>query len=123
MQPSRIVYFEIPATQPEACMHFYKKVFGWQFGQTKEEPYWLAKTGPDTLPGINGAITASKEGLDTVVNTILVQNLEETMTAIVHHGGEVCSAKQNLKGIGQMVCFKDTEGHLHRALETNGRTK
>lgn len=123
MQPSRIVYFEIPATQPEACMRFYRKVFGWQFKQPEDELFWLAKTGPDALPGINGAITAGKEGQHTLVNTILVQNLKETMSAIKNHGGEICSAKRMLKGIGQTVYFKDPEGHLYRALETNSRTK
>ncbi len=123
MQPSRIVYFEIPAIQPEACMHFYRQVFGWQFKQPEEEPYWLAKTGPDALPGINGAIATDKDGLGTVVNTILVEDLEDTLAAIANHGGKICSARRVLKGIGQMVDFKDPEGHLHRALETNSRTK
>lgn len=122
MQPSRLIYFEIHATAPETCMHFYQKVFGWQFKQLEDQPYWLIKTGPDELPGINGAITTTPTANPSVINTIQVQSLKETMAAIEAQGGQVLSSRR-VKGIGQTICFKDPEGHMHRALEPDGLVK
>lgn len=123
MQPSRIVYFEIPATQPAACMDFYQTVFGWEFKQLENKDYWLCKTGSDDLPGINGAVTSKTLVTEAVINTIHVQDLEETIAAIDEHGGETISSKTSLKGIGWLIYFKDPEGNVHGALQTDTRAK
>lgn len=119
MHPSRIVYFEIPATEPKACMDFYQAVLGWEFRQMEDKEYWLTKTGSDDLPGINGAITLKPRVAETVINTIHVQDLEETMAAITEHGGEIISSKTSLKGIGWLIYFMDPEGNAHGALQTD----
>jgi hypothetical protein len=54
---ARVVHFEIHADNPERAAAFYRKVFDWQI--TKWDgpaDYWLITTGPDSEPGINGAI-------------------------------------------------------------------
>lgn len=123
MQPSRIVYFEIPATKPEACMDFYQAVFGWEFRQLEDKDYWLTKTGSDDLPGINGAITSKPLLTEVIINTLHVQDLEETIAAINEHGGEIISSKTSLKGIGWLIYFKDPEGNTHGALQTDNQAK
>jgi predicted enzyme related to lactoylglutathione lyase len=104
-------------------MDFYKQVFGWQFSQLESEPYWLIRTGGDELPGINGAITGTSKKQQCVVNTITVPSLELTIAAIKKHGGKLVSPKTALTGIGWMAYFKDPEGHLFGALETNAKAK
>lgn len=42
---SRIIHFEIPATNPEQTIEFYSKTFGWTFTKWGEEEYWLVTTG------------------------------------------------------------------------------
>ncbi|MCE7992868.1 MAG: VOC family protein [Roseivirga sp.] len=123
MQTSRVIYFEIPATRPEDCMKFYQQVFGWQFSQLNDEAYWLTKTGSDELPGINGAIKPGSKAQPSVINTIQVTHLERTILAIEQYGGQLVSAKQLLPGIGKLVYFKDPDGNVHGALQTDGTAK
>jgi len=54
---SRVIHFEIPASDPERASKFYQKVFGWKIekwpGPTE---YWLVNTGAEGTPGINGGL-------------------------------------------------------------------
>ena len=58
----KVIHFEIPATDTDRAVAFYKKVFGWKIdkygGPTN---YWLVTTGDDQEPGINGAIAEKDE--------------------------------------------------------------
>ena len=56
---SRIVHFEIHASDPERAIDFYTSVFGWNFHQWEggDADYWLIMTGPDEEPGINGGLS------------------------------------------------------------------
>jgi predicted enzyme related to lactoylglutathione lyase len=53
----RVIHFEIPADNPERAVQFYQQVFGWKIQKwAGHADYWLATTGEDKEPGINGAI-------------------------------------------------------------------
>jgi hypothetical protein len=54
---SRVVHFEIQASQPQTLIDFSSGLFGWSF--TKWEGparHWLIETGPSDTPGINGGL-------------------------------------------------------------------
>ena len=54
---SRVVHFEIHATNPEPLVAFYTSLFGWTI--TKWDgpmDYYLISTGPAEKPGINGGL-------------------------------------------------------------------
>lgn len=119
MKPARIVFFEIPSAEPASCLSFYQKVFGWQFRQLEGQSYWLAKTGPDHLPGINGGIISRSAFNQSVVNTLQVQNLDHMMVTVKAHGGEVISEELLLPGIGRSIYFTDPEGHVFKGLQVN----
>ena len=54
---SRVVHFEIHADDPQRAVNFYQHIFDWQINKWEgTEDYWLITTGPDTEPGIDGAI-------------------------------------------------------------------
>ena len=53
---NRITHFEIPSDNPEHIMKFFNEVFGWNYVKFGSEPYWLAITGDEKSPGINGGI-------------------------------------------------------------------
>ncbi len=54
---SRVVHFEIHADDPQRAVNFYQHIFDWQINKWEgPADYWLIITGPDTEPGINGAI-------------------------------------------------------------------
>lgn len=123
MNHSRIVYFEIPANDPQRCMDFYQEVFGWEFSTLKAGVLWLTRTGPDELPGINGSITKKQASKTTVVNTLNVKDIEATRKAILAHGGKIVLPRTPLPGIGWLLYFIDPEGNLHGALQPDARAK
>lgn len=120
MQAARVIYFEIPAQEPQRCMDFYEKVFGWEFSKLEDSDQWLCRTGADELPGINGSIKLSKNENEQVCNTLYVQDLEQTRSAILSQGGWVQGPEVTVRGLGLMLYFKDPEGNLHGALQPLG---
>lgn len=121
----RVVHFEIHADDPERAVNFYKSVFGWEI-KRGEGPvdYWLVTTGPDTEPGVNGAILrrmgsepAGEAPISAFVNTIQVSSIDAAEKSIPDAGGEQVLARQEIPGIGQLSYFKDTEGNIFGALE------
>ena len=72
----RVIHFEIPADDTGRAAKFYQKVFGWKIEKWGPMDYWLATTGPDSEPGINGAIM-TRETQKTTVNTINVSSVDE----------------------------------------------
>lgn len=115
----RLVHFEIHAGNPERAVEFYRQVFGWSI--TKWDgpvDYWLVATGPDSEPGINGAILQRRGEIDGVtviafVCTIDVASLDETIEKVAAAGGDITvMPKQPVPGIGWNAYCKDTEGNV-----------
>lgn len=113
----RVIHFEITADDPERAAAFYRKAFGWTLNSWGGEPYWLAGTGPDTEPGIDGAIMNRHESGQTVINTIGVESWEKAAEAIAAAGGKVVSEKNEIPGVGFFAYARDTEGNLFGFME------
>ncbi|MDN5201472.1 VOC family protein [Fulvivirgaceae bacterium BMA10] len=120
---SRILHFEIPSENPEKSMIFYSAVFGWEFNQWGEQEYWLAKTGEDNVPGINGAIAKKREPNQPIINTLDVKDLDATAKAIESNGGQVVVPKMAIPTIGWLIYFQDPEGYVHGAMQADPDAK
>jgi FlaA1/EpsC-like NDP-sugar epimerase len=82
IQVPRVVHFEIPADNPERAVKFYTKVFDWKIEKWPGPfNYWLATTGEDKEPGINGAIM-EKTNFKATVNTVGVSSVDEFLKKI-----------------------------------------
>jgi uncharacterized protein len=116
----RIVHFEIPADDVKRAREFYETVFGWKF-QRWEGPveYLLARTGEKDKIGIDGAITKRHAPLTGVVNTLLVDSVEDALKRIKSGGGTVIQPKTEVAGMGHVAYFKDTEGNVTGVFQTN----
>ena len=66
----KVIHFEIPAEDTRRAVAFYKKAFGWKFDKYEGMEYWLANTGEDKEPGINGAVSEKDAFHPTTINTI-----------------------------------------------------
>jgi uncharacterized protein len=120
----RVIHFEITADNPERAVDFYKSVFDWDISTWGGPmPYWLIKTGEDNEPGINGAIMGRHELNAPVVNTIDVPRFEEFAAKILAAGGEQCTPKHPIPGVGYFAYFKDTEGNLFGIMENDTAAK
>lgn len=108
----RVIHFEIHADEPERAAEFYRDVFGWEiinWGGPMD--YWLATTGRDEEPGINGAITDRSENL-TTVNTVGVPSVDESLDKIKLAGGKALTEKMTIPGIGYNAYCTDSEGNV-----------
>ncbi|MGA2668284.1 MAG: VOC family protein [Ignavibacteria bacterium] len=120
---SRVVHFEIAAKDVNKVKDFYSNVFGWKiesWGGPMD--YWLVSTGDDKEMGINGAIF-KKEGPQTIINTIGVKNLDESIKIVEKHGGKVSSPKNAIPGVGYFAYCEDVEGNKFGMMQPDEKAK
>ena len=116
---SRVVHFEIPAENAARAAEFYRATFGWKINKW-EGPidYWLAETGTEGEPVIDGAIYTRDEG-DQIRNVIDVESVDEAVKSIESAGGVIISPKMAVPGIGYTAYFQDTEGNILGVIEND----
>ena len=122
---NRIVHFEIPVNNPDKVIEFYKSVFGWNVRQWGLDEYWLASTGDKTEPGIDGAFFKPKSAMhgDGYVNTIQVENIDESIEKIKSAGGQIVIDKRAIRGLGYQAYGKDVEGTLFGLIQEDVNAK
>lgn len=121
----RIVHFEIHYDDAQRAMKFYEAVFGWEF-QKWEGPfeYWLIMTGPEDQPGIDGGLTQRVKpvtGDDVIayVCTVDVDDIDAAIVSALANGGSIALEKNAVPGVGWLVYFKDTEGNIVGAMQSD----
>jgi predicted enzyme related to lactoylglutathione lyase len=121
----KVIHFEIPAENTKRARGFYEKAFGWKFNQYggEEMDYWLAATGEDKEPGINGAILRKGESHPATVNTISVTSFEDAVKRIKAAGGKVLGPKMTVPNVGYMTYCKDTESNIFGIMQTDPKAK
>jgi predicted enzyme related to lactoylglutathione lyase len=118
------VHFEIHADDPERAVRFYTGVFGWTVNRFGEMPYWLLTTGPADQPGIDGAILPRVGARPDIgapivgmVNTVQVENLDETLAKVTELGGDLALDKMAIPGVGTVAYVHDTEANVLGVLQ------
>lgn len=108
----RVIHFEINCDDPERAVKFYTRVFDWKIDKW-EGPmdYWLITTGPDNLPGINGAIMKRQDPSAQTINTVDVPSVDDFIAKIKKAGGKALTEKMPIPGIGYFAYCQDTEGN------------
>jgi len=106
---SKVVHFEIPAENPEQSMKFYKEAFGWQFNKMGDAPYWIATTGDEKSPGINGAIMKRNHPQQPLTNHIYVPDLDSAIKKVESLGGRIVVPKTVVPGVGAYAFFTDPD--------------
>ncbi len=114
---ARVIHFEILGDDPAALADFYTKSLGWtvQTGEVAED-YWLATTRPDKGPGIDGALM-ERQFAQPVINTSLVDSLDDTLAKIAANGGKIVVGPAELPGIGTYAYCEDPEGNLFGVIQ------
>lgn len=116
----RVGHFEIHADEPDRCIQFYQAVFGWQFSRW-EGPieYWLITTGPDNVPGINGGLMRRQgpspsmgQPVNSYVCSIIVENIDQSLTAAQAHGATLVVPKMAIPNVGWLAYIVDSEGNI-----------
>jgi predicted enzyme related to lactoylglutathione lyase len=120
---NRVVHFEIPSDDPEKTMNFFKDVFGWSFQQFGNEKYWFARTGDENAPGINGAVMIKHDPRQPVVNTISIENIDESIERIEKAGGKIMLPKMAVPNTGWVAYFNDPGGNIHGVWQNDPEAK
>ncbi len=119
---SRVIHFEIPSQDPERLADFYRKLLGWEIQNWGVVEYWLATTGPDSEPGINGAI-ARRDLREGTRNTVSVTSADETLRRIGELGGTALTPKMTVPGVGRHALCRDPEGNVFGIMEMDPSAK
>jgi uncharacterized protein len=128
---SRVIHFEIHASNPERAIDFYQKVFGWTFQKWEGPmPYWLVTTGPAGEPGINGGLLSRQGGepvdgqaVNAYVCTVGVDQIDASMSKAQSSGATVAVPKMAVPGVGWLAYFKDTEGNIFGVMQPDSNAK
>ncbi len=121
---SRVIHFEIQASEPQALVDFYTALLGWSFKKWEAAEYWLIETGPDDQPGINGGLLPRPSGapleaqvVNAFVCTAQVASLDAALAKAVELGGGVALAKMPVPGVGWLAYIKDPDGNIVGLME------
>jgi uncharacterized protein len=120
---NKVVHFEIPCDNPEKTIEFFKKAFNWSFQQFGPEPYWLAITGDEKVPGINGAVMKKRDPKQPIVNSISVTDLDSAVKKVEGAGGKIVVPKNSVPGVGYMAYFTDPDGNIHGLWQEDASAK
>ena len=126
---NRVVHFEIHAGDPERASQFYQNVFGWKI-QKWDGPmeYWMVSTGDENTPGINGGLVRRQGEIDgkaviAYVCTMEVEAVDNLISAVESHGGQVVVPKYPIPAMGWLVYCKDTEGNIFGMMQNDPDAK
>ena len=108
---AKVVHFEINSDNPEKAVKFYESVFGWNIKKWQGD-YWMATTGDEKEPGIDGGIQKRTESSATTYIVINVPSIDDYIKKIEANGGKVTTPKMPIPGIGWAAYFKDLDGNL-----------
>jgi len=110
---ARVVHFELPTSDFSTSRKFYENVFGWTLSKYPGPmEYWLAKTGEPGDPGIDGALGGPANEVHGTVNTVGVEDLDETLKMVVANGGQIFSPRDEIPGVGWVAYVREPGGAL-----------
>ena len=121
--PANIVWFEIPADQPERAKKFYGKLFGWKINPFPHMPDYqhIDTGGPDASP--DGGLMKRMHPGQAITQYVLVPSVTKFMTKVKKLGGEICRPKTAVPGMGYFAICQDTENNTFAIWEMNPKAK
>ncbi len=122
-----VVHFEMPFDDRDRMAKFYESAFGWHTRKLGQDMghYVLATTtetddkGPRRPGAINGGFFPKRPDWPdqhTAV-VIAVDDIKASMQRVAKSGGEVLGEPMAIRGVGQYVSFRDTEGNRASMLQ------
>ncbi len=120
---SSIVWFEIPADNPERAKKFYGSLFGWKIerfpGMTD---YWHIDTGGgDDTP--DGGLMKRVHPEQPITNYVAVSSVDKAAANVEKLGGKICKAKTAVPQMGYFAICQDTENNMFALWERNESAK
>ncbi len=119
--PASIVWFEIPADNPERAKKFYGGLFGWNINAFPDmKDYWHIDTGgADASP--DGGMMKRRHPEQPITNYVIVPSVARSAAKVEKLGGKVCVPKTAVPGMGWFAICQDTENNTFALWERNGK--
>ncbi|HKN87977.1 MAG TPA: VOC family protein [Nitrospiraceae bacterium] len=120
---SSIVWFEIPADNPERANKFYSALFGWKIEKFPGvDDYWHIDTGGgDDTP--DGGLMTRKHPQQPITNYVAVSSVDASAEKVKQLGGTICKSKTAVPQMGYFIICRDTEGNEFALWEVNDNAK
>ncbi len=116
------VYFEIPVTDLNRAVNFYKAVFGFDFEREVIDTNEMALFPfTDGERGISGALAKGDIYTPTVDGVLIyfgTKDIDQALKLAVENGGQMLYPKTSNGDLGHVAEFRDSEGNriaLHQA--------
>lgn len=112
---SRIVHFEIHATDPATLSAFYAKAFDWKFRHIPELDYYLFEGDGGIgggMPKRRGPKAADGAPVNAYVCSIGVASLDAALKRATDAGATIAVPKMAIPGVGWQVYVKDPDGNI-----------
>jgi uncharacterized protein len=118
-----IVWFEIPADNPERAKTFYSNLFGWRINLFPGGgDYWHIDTaGADDTP--DGVLKKRNQPQEPITNYVSVDSVGEFSKKIEKLGGKICMPKTAVPQMGYFAVCQDTEGNAFGLWESDANAK
>ena len=122
-QAASIVWFEIPADNPQRAREFYGNLFGWKINPFPgAQDYLHINTGgADETP--DGALKKRKQPQEPITNYISVNSVSEFSKKIEKLGGKICMERTAVPQMGYFAVCQDTEGNAFGIWQTDPNAK
>ena len=122
-QPASVVWFEIPADEPERAKEFYGTLFGWKISPMPVMPDYshIDTGGADASP--DGALMKRMHEGHTITAYVSVPSVTRYLAKIIKLGGTVCKPKTAVPGMGYFAICQDTENNTFAIWEMNPKAK
>jgi uncharacterized protein len=119
-----VVYFEIPVTNVDRAVNFYKSVFNFTFEKEIIDNNEMALFPfEERYSGISGALAKGevyKPTKDGVIIYFKTESIDETLQRAVENGGQILYPKTSNGDLGFVAEFEDSEGNriaLHQSVK------
>lgn len=110
-----VVYFEIPVTDMERAIIFYKAVFNFSFEKEMIDHNEMALFPfTATAEGISGALAKGESYKPSIDGTLIyfnTTNIDETLALALKNGAALLYPKTSNGPLGFVAEFKDSEGN------------
>ena len=122
-QAASIVWFEIPADNPERAKAFYSNLFGWKINPFPGGGDYshIDTGGADDTP--DGALKRRKHPQEPVVNYVSVDSVDKYADKIAKLGGKICMSKTTVPQMGYFAVCQDTEGNAFGIWQSDANAK
>jgi predicted enzyme related to lactoylglutathione lyase len=121
MAKGTLNYLQVPANDLDASARFYQEVFGWQINRypsvapNKDQPQTGYVGFLDSSGKIGGEFVLDRQASREpgLLPSILVDDIDETLSAVHDHGGEVVKPRTPIvEGTDWQALFRDPAGNM-----------